>query len=318
MPIWFTMDLDVEFDNERFGKPYGLSNPGIEKGVPLFLEIFKKFQIPTTFHIQEQANPRHSVSLRYPSIIEAIKSQNHELGLHTHFEKGYDSTSREREIASGVKRLEEKYGKIVSFRAGRYFTNEDTVKILEKYGIKHDVSPYKNTSIGNMRWYNIPDSPYHPGYKDITKPGKAKILMIPVTNKRLGVILDGSISLDLMKKGTEFLISMSKKFSQPIIIFLTTHSWKFLDPVKGDIRKDVIQRLEEYFAFLQRFNIEFMNVKTLGERWEQGKFSPYFLEAPDLLGRSLSSFSPRRYFWFSKHILFYRKYLKYILFKKID
>ncbi|MDI6591318.1 MAG: polysaccharide deacetylase family protein [Patescibacteria group bacterium] len=231
MPIWFTMDLDVEFDNERFGKPYGDKNPGVEKGIPLFLSIFKKFQVPATFHIQEQADVSASISLKYPQILEAIiKEPNHEIGLHIHFERGYDFDSREREIASGIRRLEEKYGKIVSFRAGKYFTNEDTIKILEKYGIKYDVSPYKNTSIGNKRWYDIPDSPYHPNYKDITKVGEAKILIIPIINKRLGIFVDNSIPLKLMKKGTNVLISESRKIEQPIIIFLSTHSWKCIDP----------------------------------------------------------------------------------------
>jgi hypothetical protein len=319
MPIWFIIDLDVEFDNERFGKPYNSKNPGIEKGIPLFLSIFKEFQIPATFHIQEQADVHDSISARYPNILEAIQEGNHEIGLHVHFEKGYDSESREREISSGIRRLEEKCGKIVSFRAGKYFTSEDTIKILEKYGIKHDTSPYKNTSIGNMRWYDIPDSPYHPSYEDITKIGNAKILMIPITNKRLGVILDSSIPLELMKKGTKILISESEKIKQPIIIFLSTHSWKFIDPVTNNFRKDIIQRLKEYFEFLQQFNnIEFMNVKTLGERWEQGEFTPYFLDTPDLFGQNFSLFSPRRYFWLSKYFLFWRKYFKYTLFKKID
>jgi len=319
MPIWFTIDLDVEFDNERFGKPYGSKNPGIEKGIPLFLNFFKEFQIPATFHIQEQADVHDSISLRYPHILEAIQEGNHEIGLHVHFEKGYDLESREIEISSGIKRLEERYGKIVSFRAGKYFTNKDTIKILEKYGIKYDVSPYKNTSIGNMRWYDIPDSPYRPSYKDITKIGNAKILMIPITNKRLGIILDSSIPLELMKKGTKALISESKKIKQPIIIFFSTHSWKCIDPVTNNFRKDIIQRLKEYFEFLKQFsNIEFMNIKTLGERWEQGKFTPYFLSMPDLFGQNFSLFSPRRYFWLSKYFLFCRKYFKYTLFKKID
>lgn len=319
MPIWFTIDLDVEFDNERFEKPYGSENPGIEKGIPLFLSLFKKFQIPATFHIQEQADAHSSISLKYPHILEAIKENNHEIGLHVHFEKGYDLESRETEISSGLRRLEEKYGKIVSFRAGRYFTNEDTIKILEKYGIKYDVSPYKNTSIGNMKWYDIPDSPYHPSYRNITKIGNAKILVIPITNSRLGIILDRSIPTELMKKGTRMLISESKKIEQPIVIFLTTHSWKLINPDTKNFRKDIIQRLEEYFRFLRQFNnIEFMDIKTLGTMWSQGKFLPYFLDTADLLGQHLPLFSPRRYLWLSKHFLFWRKYFKYILFKKID
>jgi len=319
MPIWFTIDLDVEFDNERFSKPYDSKNPGIEKGIPLFLSLFKRFQIPATFHIQEQSDIHNSISATYPHIVEAIQKDGHEIGLHTHFEKGYDSDSREREITSGIKRLEEKYGKIVSFRAGKYFTSETTIKILEKNGVKYDVSPYKNTSIGNMRWYDIPDSPYRPSYEDITKIGKAEILMIPITNKRLGIIIDGSIPLELMKKGTDILISESEKIKQPIIIFLSTHSWKCIDPVTNSFRKDIIQRFEKYFEFLKRFsNVEFMNVRTLGEKWKQGKFTPYFLDTPDLFGQNFSLFSPRRYFWLSKYFLFWRKYFKYTLFKKID
>lgn len=319
MPVWFTIDLDVEFDNERFGRPYNSNNPGIEKGIPLFLSIFKNFQIPATFHIQEQASEDASLSLRYPDIIGAIKNDpGHEIGLHTHF-KEYDLESREKEIAAGLGRLEEKYGKVVSFRAGKYFTNEDTIRILEKYGIKYDVSPCKNTSIGNMKWYGIPDSPYHPDYKDMTKIGDAKILIIPITNKRLGITLDSSIPPALMRKGTEMLISESEKINQPIVIFLTTHSWKCIDPTTGDYRKDIIRYLEGYFEFIRQFkNIEFMNIKTLGERWEGGRFQPYFLHAPDLLGRHLPLFSPRRHFWLSKYFLSRLKHFKYILFREID
>jgi len=320
MPVWLITDIDVEFDNLRYHiTTPGSENPGLEVGIPAILKLLNKYDINATFHIQEQADVRASVSSKYPVILEKISTFDQEIGIHVHSNRtSYEA--RKAEISPGIQRLRELGINIFSFKAGWYFTNTETIRVLEELRIKYDCSPFKNTSPGPVRWYNIPDSPYHPSYDDITKIGNAKLLIIPMTNIRLGIAVHKGMAseLELMQKGVQLLISESEKIESPVIIYLSCHSWNFT-PRNGKkrIRKEFIEIFSKFFSFLQQFQIESHDVMTTGQKWEASGAQPYFLNLPDLLGSYIPWYNPYRYFRLCKYVFSHLTKLKYTLFNKL-
>lgn len=291
-------------------------NPGLTKGVIELLQFFQEKDVRATFHIQEQSDQNQSVLLRYPEVYELVQKYNQEISVHVHVKEA-DYATRKFEIMAAVNRVREHGYNISSFKAGWYFSNENTIRILEELGIEYDCSPLKNSVAGPVRWYNIPDSPYHPSYADITKLGDAKILMIPVTNVRLGIALhrNRKHELELMKKGTEALVSVAENMTQPIILYFSTHSWKPVEADGSGYRNWEMQRRRDFFDFLSQYEIKSLNISEAGRLWKEGSYEPYFLDLPDLLGSYRSPLNPLRHFWLVKNVLSHLYTLKYHLLK---
>jgi len=304
--VWLICDVDTEFDYLRPGYKgdWRRDNPGLTKGVFELLEFFHERGIKATFHIQEQSNPDLSVLLKYPEVYDAIEEYGQEISLHVHV-KEEDYNTRKLEIGTALQRLKERGYKISSFKAGWYFTNENTIRILEEFGIRYDCSPYKNTAVGPMNWFNIPDSPYHPSYTDITKIGDAKVLMIPITNSRLGIAIHKNepYELELMKKGVQALVSVSQLMKQPVIIYFTTHSWKPIEVNTSSFREWERRRREQFFDFVFQFPIKTLTVREAGSLWEKGGYEPYWLKLPDFLKEYIPIYRPSHHLWLAKWLL---------------
>jgi len=313
--LWLITDVDTEFDCFRFnGKPNYTGDPGLTEGVPHLLDFFAKFNIRATFHIQEQSDPNQSILLRYPRVYELVSEYGQEISLHVHVKKA-DYAARKFEITAAVNRLRRQGYEVSAFKAGWYFSNENTIRVLEELGIKYDCSPLKNSVVGSVRWYDLPDSPYHPSYTDITKVGDAKILMIPITNVRLGIAIheNKSYEPELMRRGVEALASAAEKMKEPVILYFTTHSWKPLEADGSGFREWEIQRRHDFFSFLSQYEIRSLTVSEAGRLWQEGGYEPYFLDLPDLLGSYRSLFNPLRHFWLVKNVLSRLYMVKYHL-----
>lgn len=320
MPVWLITDVDTEFDCLRPGYTgdWRKDNPGLTKGVAELLQFFQEKGIRATFHIQEQSDENQSILRRYPEVYELVSKYGQEISVHVHVrEAGY--AVREREITAAVNRVREHGYNISSFKAGWYFSNENTIKVLEALGIEYDCSPLKNSVTGPVRWYDIPDSPYHPSYADITKVGNAKVLVIPITNTRLGIAIheNKTQESELMKKGTEALVSVAERMAQPVILYFTTHSWKPIEIDGSDYRQWEIQRRNEFFDFLFQYEVKSLSVSEAGRLWKEGGYEPYYIDLPDLLGSYRSPFNPLRHFWLVKNVLSRLYTTKYHLLKKL-
>jgi peptidoglycan/xylan/chitin deacetylase (PgdA/CDA1 family) len=318
MTAWLICDVDTEFDSLRNNIEIpSRSNPGLTKGVPELLDFFDKHKLNATFHLQEQQDPNISIVNRYPEIVDKIKGYGHEISLHTHM-RGEDFATRKTEIEAGFNRLSEGGFKVISFRAGWYFTNENTIRILEGLDVKYDCSPYKNLTVGSKRWIGIPDSPYHPDYKDLTKIGQAKILIIPINDIRLGIGIHRNDRRETLvrEKGLSKLISISQETKQPTLIFFTTHSWKPVDE-KGKIREWEKKRREEFIEFLGMHKFRSLTVKEAGKLWDKHNYKPYFFNFPDFVRVLYPQYNHRRYFWIYKNLISRAHILRYKLFGKL-
>jgi len=312
MTIWLICDVDTELDSLRNNvKASGNSNPGLTIGVQKLLEFFNEYNLNATFHIQEQSDPDASVINRYPNLVEEIKGYGHEISLHTHI-KEEDYVNRKKEIVAGYERLSKAGFKIKTFRAGWYFSNENTIRILEELGIRYDCSPYKNLTVGSKSWVGIPDSPYHPDYDDVTKLGAAKILMIPINDIRLGIGIheEDEGESELMKRGISTLISKADEIREPLIIYFTTHSWKPVDE-NGNLRAWEEKRRKEFIELLDQHKFRSLTVQEAGSLWEKNKYHPYFLDLPDLIGSSYPFYNPRRISWVYKNLISRAHILRY-------
>lgn len=314
MDVWLVSDVDTEFDYLRPGYKgnWKKENPGLTIGVPKLIEFFRKWNLKATFHIQEQKDPEHSILLRYSQVYGAVEEAGFEISLHSHImEENYDI--RKKEISAGVERLSENGYRVESFRAGWYFTNENSVRVLEELGLKFDCSPYKNLPVGPMNWAKIPNSPYHPSRKDITKIGNSNILIVPITDFRLGISIHtpNEKEFKLMKKGVEALVDAAESINRPVLLFFTTHSWKPLELNSEKLREWEVNRREDFFDFLSQYTYKTLTVGEAGELWEKKEYKPYYLDLPDYFGPTLKSYHPSHYSWMNKSIVPRIRKIKY-------
>lgn len=318
MTLWLITDVDVEFDQLRYNKlKASRNNPGLTKGLPLLLEFFHEHGIRATLHMQEQANPELSIIERYPRLYDMIEDYGQEVSLHVHIkEESYER--RKKEIVSGYNRLKERGYNIESFRAGWYFTNENTIRVLEELGIKFDASPLKGITIGNKKFYEIPDSPYHPSYTDVTRIGDAEILIIPVTDIRLGIGIHRNDRREdaLIEKGIAMLASKAQEIEEPVIVYFTTHSWKPLTS-EGKLREWEVRRREYFMRCLSKYEYKTLTVSEAGKLWKKNKCQPYFLNLPSNALEIYPWYSFRRYDFFNRHVISNLHVLRYKLLGKL-
>lgn len=318
MTLWLLCDVDVEFDGFRYNKfEAGRDNPGLTAGLPLLLEFFHRHGIRATLHMQEQASPELSIIERYPKLYEMIDDYGQEVSLHVHVrEETYER--RRQEIGTGYERLKERGYRVESFRAGWYFTNEATVRVLEELGIKYDASPLKGIAVGNKKFYDIPDSPYHPSYDDVASIGNAKVLVIPVTDVRLGIGIhvESKHEDGLIEKGIEALAAVSQKIEEPVIVYFTTHSWKPLTS-DGKPREWEAKRREHFMRCLSRYEYKTLTVSEAGKLWEKKKYQPYFLNLPRNALKVHPWYSFRRYDFFNRYVISNIHVLRYRLLGKL-
>jgi peptidoglycan/xylan/chitin deacetylase (PgdA/CDA1 family) len=317
MPLWLITDVDTELDYQRPGYKgkLGETNPSLIAGTKELLRCFKKFGVKATFHIQEQGDPYFSILIRYPEIYEMVKEDSQEVSLHVHIKEA-DYETRKQEISTAFYRLKEHGYHVSAFKAGWYFTNEATIRVLEELGIKYDCSPQKNGAVGPVAFFTIPDSPYHPSYENVTRVGNAKILAIPITNVRLGITIDkdDEREFERMKRGVALLAAASKEMEQPVIIYFTTHSWKPVEVNSSTLRAWEINRRDRFFELALQTGARTLNVSEAGEEWEAGGYTPYYLKLPDVLAGDMSFWNPRHHFGLGKYLAHALLKIKYDFF----
>lgn len=190
--------------------------------------------------------------------------------------------------------------------------------MLEELGIKYDASPLKGVTVGSKKFFHIPDSPYHPSYSDITRLGKARTLVIPVTDFRLGIGIhrDDEKEKKLIAQGIDMLAGKAEEREEPVIVYFTTHSWKPLSP--GGKQRGWEEKHREYFiTCLENYDYRSLSVGEAGNLWEKRGYMPYSLNLPP---RGLSAYpwhNPRRYDFIRRHILSNLHILRYRLYGKL-
>jgi len=302
--IWLNVDVDTEFDSMRYRQYPHLyekpikDNPGLIHGTQILCDLFDEYNIKATFFVQEQFNDAWSIMTQYPELIDMIQNYGHEIGLHVH-SMAADHDSRKKDLEKSFFRLKSNGISINSFKAGWYFTNNNTIRILNNLKIDNDCSPVKNSQIGPMKWYDIPDSPYHPDDCDITKIGNSRVLMIPITNYRLGIQWheDLTIPESIMMSGVQSYFEKQECVQSPLLLRLTIHSWKPIDKNKREINNDVVNRLRRSLDYVLNYDdVKVLSLNQVGSEWRNQNYKPYHLELSDNVKTMYPIHSPYRYF----------------------
>jgi len=113
---------------------------GIDEGLPIILDIFKKYNIKATFFISGEA----AEYLYTKGLLKEILKDSHEIASHgfTHTDyRTWEYTRVRAEVCRSKKVLEEYTGKTVSgYRAPQFLLNEKVAKAVKECGFAYDSS----------------------------------------------------------------------------------------------------------------------------------------------------------------------------------
>lgn len=226
--------ITVDTEGDAPDNPYSTFF-GIEIVIPKLLKLFFKYNIKATFFIQEDKLCK--VASYFPDLVDTLKSQRHEIGLHTH---GLVETAsiKEKEdiITTGVQSLRKLGFNPASFRAGKYYFNGDILVILEKNNIKYDSSVVPGlreiSKNGKERCNHIgaPHTPYFPSYKDHCKKGNSKILELPI-NRYPKLPSNFNAKLESKNYNEEILFDYFYEIRKDKLIIISLHPWYGLSSI---------------------------------------------------------------------------------------
>jgi hypothetical protein len=167
---------------------------------------------------------------------EIIASRKDEIGLHIHFTRGWrfdpSPENQERLIKSAYEKFLDVFEfEPKSFVGGWWYSDSNTIKILESLNFKTDASPVPLYKEKRIKWLfgKIPTpfkittcnweeckerKPYHPSYRNPCIKGNAKILYAPnsVNPTAKSFSAENFLSLDRLKYDFEGCVKIFKEF----------------------------------------------------------------------------------------------------------
>jgi len=235
--------VDVETDIGSFTPFYN----GVKKGVPILLDMFKKYDVKGTFYFTGESAKEN------PEIAKLVADSSSEVGCHSLY---HETVGNELFPIPGVKPLlpHEVYPRLkmatewvleaagvrpVSFRCPRLWGSTAVCNALEDLGYTSDAS-YP------MYFYRERFEPYHPSKEDWTKEGNMKLLEIPNFADMVMESSDSPLERDrdqwplFRTKGAEYMRKMASDFLDfaddkevNAVICLYIHPWEFIPAEKS-------------------------------------------------------------------------------------
>jgi len=239
MPVYVVIGVDVETDVGSFTPFY----EGVQKGVPILLDMFAGQGVSGTFYFTGDS------AVANPAIIRRVAESANEVGCHSLF---HETVGDELFPIPGVKPLlphevkprlklatewiEKQAGvRPVSFRCPRLWGSTTVTNALEALGYVSDAS-YP------MYYYREQFAPYHPSEADWTKPGALRLLEIPNFADMTMESQDTPLERDrdqwplFRTKGAAYTMDKIKRFvdfakekSVPPVVCLYIHPWEFIE-----------------------------------------------------------------------------------------
>ncbi|MFH0797130.1 MAG: polysaccharide deacetylase family protein [Candidatus Omnitrophota bacterium] len=288
--------IDVETDVGSWTPYY----QGVEKGIPILLDIFQRQQVKATFFFTGD------VAEKFPKSTRPVLKSGHEVGCHTLY---HETVGDELFPIPGVKPLlpEEVFLRLkkatelvektagvkpVSFRAPRLWGSTAMVNALEKLGYKADAS-YP------LYFYRKRLFPYHPNRKNWLEEGESRVLEIPnfadisqKSNDPFGRDLDqwptfrtegAKVLMKKVKRFVDYVRKVSQGKKEPVICFYF-HPWEFVPMAKkfhygeGTVIPDYFcvkncgpkaaQELERMIVSLkEEYSAQFLTAGGLADIW---------------------------------------------------
>ena len=226
------LTIDVEQDAPPFLNTWR----GIEKGLPLMLEVLAKHDVPATFFITGLA------AERFPKLISEI-SQRYEVSCHGYEHERFDrliAEEQRRRIQKATEILQKITGtKPLGFRAPNFKSTVQTLAILEEIGYVYDASKAS--------------------YKRAPKKNSSSLVEIPNTLPSSFLRLPIWLSRQVLSLCLRFL---------PLVV-LDYHPWELvkISNVRFDLRfatgDKALKRLDKTIGYLQTTGTRFVTLKEV-------------------------------------------------------
>lgn len=252
---------------------YGNTADGKELGVRYLIKMFDERNIRGLFFVDIPEIVDHGED-KIGRLLREIDEAGHDIGVHVHPDHMADINRRylwqytKEEQYEIIAKCTEFYEKVLqraplSFRAGRYGANNDTLDVLEKLGYKYDMSLFHTS-----RYCKIDP---HFTWNRIVHYADCELKEVPVTTFRSistpfyyrnDQIDSGNLPLDFRRNMREIV-----RTGNVDVVSLFFHSFQFLDwrkdpdhPVFDRARYNtVIQNLE----YLKTIDIEYISEADL-------------------------------------------------------
>lgn len=163
---------------------FGKTESGEEYGIRYLMDLFDKYGAKGLFFV-DFAEAWDYGAKKIEEVVQCIKERGHDIGVHLHPDHMADKERRYlwqysyAEQFEMISKCTELYVKMVgkkplSFRAGRYGANNDTIRILEELGYKYDMSEF----FGNKYCKINPPICCN----RVTRINNSKVVEVPVTS----------------------------------------------------------------------------------------------------------------------------------------
>lgn len=215
--------IDVEPDERKLDPTAQPDWPGFEKSYDYFNQLREVLAdataSPVHFSWFLRMDPQIThiygspdwVVTRYRDLIKAIEATGDELGLHTHANR-WDENSRDwiadyqdqewvdHCVRSSYEAFQTSMARrCQSFRFGDHWMNDQTIQLLEKLGVRFDLTTECGAGTPQMDgetftgafpdYTRLPQAPYRPSKKDFTKRGRWRrrdLWILPVSAGTIG------------------------------------------------------------------------------------------------------------------------------------
>jgi hypothetical protein len=144
------------------------------------LDLFDRHGVKCTFFVLGE------VAAWYPDLVREIATRGHEVACHGmhHVDMtvlGPDTFAKQLDRALEI--LTPLAGRRpIGYRAPNLVYEPWATRVLESLGFVYDTTVCVSRSIGGKYrgWANAPHHPYHPSYDDVSRPGEARLLELPL------------------------------------------------------------------------------------------------------------------------------------------
>ena len=214
---------------------YGQARDGKEYGIRFLMDFFEQESVKALFFVDIPEIADHGEE-KISRVMLDIAEQGHQVGVHVHPDHMADSARRYlwqysmEEQYEIIARCTEFYQKVLkkaplSFRAGRYGANNDTLTVIEKLGYHYDMSEFYAS-----RYCKI-DPPVT--WNRVVKCGEGQLREVPVTTVRSFALpfYSRNDQIDSGRRPSEFRRFMKEiqKTEAVDVVSMFFHSFQFLD-----------------------------------------------------------------------------------------
>lgn len=214
----------------------------LKEGMPILLDIYKKFGIKSTFYFTGY------MAEHFPDVVRMIVADGHEVASHGYsheVDQAFDVLPYKLQVEHLKKSkqlLEDISGQeVISFRAPALRVNADTPRALAETGYLIDSSVASQRfdmflsfgGIKKLRWLTAPRLPYHTRPDSLFRKGDGPILEVPLTALLFPYVGTTMRIFPWLTKMQRSILNVENKMNHKPVVF-DIHPNEFLNEETGE------------------------------------------------------------------------------------